>query len=416
MPSKRDRIRREQANHPSAQAALETIKQDPHSLSVLTSISTNKRKRPAHKPATNPSPTQPTKKAKPTPNKDAPKATSSKSALIPRGPRQKATINQPDPSLLRMICDCSSTHRVTELHFRKIPHSMIDWTSAAHISKINAWRNQIYGRAGLKARSVSLWYEQEELWFELYFRLSIKEARKAGRGILLPGAKGVREVFNKCFVGTVIRDRAGDELPPRVEREANAFASKFNRMFPVLRARLNACVFGMSGDVFIPQMTLGMMERYRVMKADMKAKGIECESEYADHLEDWQHFLSHLPESEDVEVRGVIKEEEDGKEMKAKEVDAVAALISLSHSSVDSQSALSTAVRTSYTTDTTNEQTTPELTRSTRTSFSQHSESPYTPPQPVGLFESRVYKPDGIYGCKHNILSVCIFNTEENAN
>ena len=123
---------------------------------------------------------------------------------------------------------------------------MIDWNSAHHISKINAWRNQIYGRAGLKARSVSLWYEKEELWFELYFQLCIVESRK--RGFLLPGSRKVRDAFNATFVGTIIQDKAGNDLPPRAEREANAFASKFNRMCPVLRARLNNCVFGKSGD------------------------------------------------------------------------------------------------------------------------------------------------------------------------
>jgi hypothetical protein len=106
-----------------------------------------------------------------------------------------------------MVCDCSTTNRVKELHFRKIPHSMIDWNSAHHISKINAWRNQIYGRAGLKARSVSLWYEKEELWFELYFQLCIAESRK--RGFLLPGSRKVRDAFNATFVGTIIQDKAG---------------------------------------------------------------------------------------------------------------------------------------------------------------------------------------------------------------
>ncbi|KAH6865671.1 hypothetical protein BKA58DRAFT_276898, partial [Alternaria rosae] len=227
------------------------------------------------------------------PSTTATKSPGFRSTLIPRGPRKNATLGVKDESLLRMVCDCT-TGKVTQLHFRKIPHSLIDWNSYHHISKINAWRNQIYGRAGLKARSVSLWYEAEELWFELYFQLSIVEARK--RGIMLPGSRQVREAFNKTFVGKVIQGRADEDLPPRVQREGNAFASKFNRMYPLLRARLNGCVMGRSGDVFVPVITFGMMESYKVMKRNLAERGIEAESEYADGLQEWQWFLSNMPD------------------------------------------------------------------------------------------------------------------------
>jgi len=143
----------------------------------------------------------------------------------------------------------------------------------------------------------------------------------------------VREAFNKTFVGRVIKGRGGEDLPPRVEREGNAFASKFNRMFPGLRARLNGCVAGRSGDVFVPVITFGMMERYKVMKGILAERGIEAEEEYADGLEEWQWFLSHLP---DVDMEAVVKDE-GVREMEAKELDAVAALVSLANSPVDSR-------------------------------------------------------------------------------
>jgi len=144
----------------------------------------------------------------------------------------------------------------------------------------------------------------------------------------------VREAFNETFVGRMIKGRNGEDLPPRVEREGNAFASKFNRMFPALRARLNGCVVGRPGDVFVPVITFGMMERYKVMKGKLAERGIEAESEYAYGLQDWQWFLSHLP---DVEMEAVVKEEAEAKEMEAKEHDAVAALVSLANSPVDSR-------------------------------------------------------------------------------
>ncbi|KAI4622464.1 uncharacterized protein J4E87_006406 [Alternaria ethzedia] len=318
------------------------MKLEPQSHPSFISIPTQKRKRCAEE-QTDPAFIAPAKKLK-TSTTCAPaittkaaitttsKTSGSKSTLVPRGPRKKATLGVKDSSLLLMLCDSSTApHKTTELHFRKIPHSLIDWHNPRHISQVNAWRNQIYGRAGLKARSVSLWYEAEELWFELYFQLSIVESRK--RGIMLPGSRQVRDAFNKTFVGSVIKGRNGEDLPPRVEREGNAFASKFNRMFPALRARLNGCVVGRSGDVFVPVITFGMMERYKVMKESLVKRGIEAESEYADGLEEWRWFLSHLP---DVEMEAVVKEEE-VREMEAKEYDAVAALVSLANSPVDSR-------------------------------------------------------------------------------
>lgn len=342
MPALREGIRGASDIRVSTHTQTQTTKFEPQSQPVVISITARKRKRSADE-QTDPHLTAPAKKLKTStdtapfcnkkPSTTATKPLGLRSTLVPRGSRKKATVGVKNESLLRMVCDCNTTpSKVTELHFRKIPHSLIDWNSPHHISKINAWRNQIYGRAGLKARSVSLWYEAEELWFELYFQLSIVEARK--HGIMLPGSRQVREAFNKTFVGKVIQGRAGEDLPPRVEREGNAFASKFNRMFPLLRARLNGCVMGRSGDVFVPVITFGMMERYKVMKRNLVERGIEAESEYADELHGWQWFLSHLP---DVGMQAVVREEEDAREMKAKEYDAVAALVSLANSPVDSR-------------------------------------------------------------------------------
>ncbi|KAI4950054.1 hypothetical protein J4E91_004710 [Alternaria rosae] len=329
MPALREGIRGASDIRVSTHTPTQTTKFEPQSQPVVISITARKRKRSADE-QTDPLLTAPAKKLKTStdtapfcikkPSTTATKPLGFRSTLVPRGPRKKATVGVKDESLLRMVCDCNTTpSRVTELHFRKIPHSLIDWNSHHHISKINAWRNQIYGRAGLKARS-------------LYLQLSIVEARR--RSIMLPGSRQVRKAFNKTFVGKVIQGRAGEHLPPRVEREGNAFASKFNRMFPLLRARLNGCVMGRSGDVFVPVITFGMMERYKVMKRNLAERGIEAESEYADGLQEWQWFMSHLP---DVDMQAVVKEEEDAREMKAKEYDAVAALVSLAYSPVDSR-------------------------------------------------------------------------------
>ncbi|KAF1936965.1 hypothetical protein EJ02DRAFT_304847, partial [Clathrospora elynae] len=280
-----------------------------------------KRKQLIDNTADDPTPPAPAKKPKPDPEASTTvtpkpatkhgsiptaKALSVKSILVPRGERTRANVGQKDDSLLRMVCDCSLTGKVTELHFRKIPHSMIDWNSAYHISKINAWRNQIYGRAGQKAKSVTMWHELEELWFELYFHLSIAEARS--RGILLPTAKQIRDAFNETFVGQVLQGKHGDDLAVRTERQSNAFASKFNRMFPQLRERLNKCVFGKSGDVFVPKISFGMMHRYKAMKAKLAAKGIKNKSEDSENTEEWQQFLAHFTDDKDAEAKQETKE------------------------------------------------------------------------------------------------------------
>ncbi|KAF1829134.1 hypothetical protein BDW02DRAFT_583928 [Decorospora gaudefroyi] len=281
------------------------------------------------------------------------KARATKSTLVPRGARETAQVGQRNEAMLRMVCDCTTTGRVTELHFRKISQSAIDWDNAYHISKINAWRNQIYGRAGIKARAVNMWHEYEELWFELYFQLSIAESRT--RGIMLPATKAVRDAFNEMFAGKVLKDKDGVDLEARSERQGNAFASKFNRVCPVLRARLNACVFGRSGDVFVPTITFNMLDTYKGMKAEMVAKGITEESVMSDNLEEWKRFLSGLTDLEE-------------EELKAKEADAVVALLSLRYGAIVAQEMVLAQA------------TTPELIRSARNSLSSAEADLPTPP------------------------------------
>lgn len=217
----------------------------------------------------------------------------SKSSLLPRGPRRTAKVGQRDETLLRLLCDDSATGEAKELHFRNIPHKAINWSDANHIGKINNWRNQIYGRAGMKSKAVLLWVEDEELWFELYYQLSIAEART--NGILLPKVPAVLAAFNDTFAGRILQDIKGNDTEPRAERSANAFASKLNRMCTGLHNRLNQCVFGKSGDVYVPTITLNMVHAYKRMKQEMAHKGITVESAYSDNLAEWLHFFSHLP-------------------------------------------------------------------------------------------------------------------------
>jgi hypothetical protein len=224
-----------------------------------------------------------------------------RSRLVPRGERKSAKTGQKDETLLRMLCDDTESGEQKELHFRNMLHSNINWNDVNHINKINNWRNQIYGRAGMKSKAVTVWLPDEELWFELYYQLSIAESRV--HGMLLPKTLGVLGAFNKTFVGRVVQDHNGYNTAPRAERQPNAFASKFNRMCPELRARLYQSMFGKSGDIFVPEITLEMLHAYKQMRADMSNKGIEKESAYAVHLDEWCYLLANLPNIEDFRMQ-----------------------------------------------------------------------------------------------------------------
>jgi hypothetical protein len=153
----------------------------------------------------------------------------------------------------------------------------------------------------MKSKAVTLWLPDEELWFELYFQLSI--AQSLTRGMILPKTINILEAFNDTFVGRVMQDHYGKPTEPREERRSNAFASKINRMCQRLRDRLGQCVFGRSGDTFVPKITMKMLQTYKQMKVDMREKGVMEESEYSDNLQEWQYLFSHLPNAADIEMQ-----------------------------------------------------------------------------------------------------------------
>lgn len=171
-----------------------------------------------------------------------------------------------------------------------------------------------------------MWLPDEELWFELYYHIMIAESR--ARGILLAKNTHVLEAFNKTFAGHFIQDHNGYETGPRAARQNNAFASKFNRMCPKLRARLHHCVFGKSGDTFVPDITLDMLHAYQNMKDALKQSGIGEESDYAEHLEEWCHLFANLPGTGHITAQH--------EQLTMAENDAAAVLISLSQESVES--------------------------------------------------------------------------------
>lgn len=264
----------------------------------------SKRKRPSNEDATSSSPCT-AKKTRLVP--EAPttqrvtqttRRASVTSDLRPVGPRRKAVLGQRDESMLRMPCTNIKTNKDQEQHFRKIKQSEIDWNNRLHITEINNWRNQIYTRAGMKVKEVNVWLPDEELWIELYLHLSIAETRK--RGILQPAITAIGRAFQRFFVDRILTDKHG-EVVQRKQRAHNAFASKFNRAYPRLQERLKQCVRGRSGDAFVPTITEAMLDRFKALKAEMAAKGLEKESDHAEDLPAWLDFFARLPtENEDM--------------------------------------------------------------------------------------------------------------------
>lgn len=180
---------------------------------------------------------------------------------------------------------------------------MIEWNNPKHIADINAWRNQIYGRAGLKSKEVTVWSKEEELWFELYYQLSIVASRV--RGFLLPKIKMILDAFNDTFADPRFTAQDGGEFETRATRQLNAFGAKLNRMCPNLKTRLHQCVFGKSGDAFVPKITLDMLKRYKEMKLQMAGMGLVEESSYSDHLEEWQQFFFNLASIKEAGVQDI---------------------------------------------------------------------------------------------------------------
>ncbi|KAI0625887.1 Herpes-BLLF1 multi-domain protein [Pyrenophora tritici-repentis] len=313
--------------------------------------------------------------------------------LVPHVPRQRAILGQKDESLLRITGKSAITHKTNDLRFRLIPHASIDWNNAYHIGKINSWRNQIYQRAGIKTRLIVSWHELEELWMELYYQLSIVEARQRNGNIILPSPKQLRDSFNELFVGRVLKDRRGRSLAPRDERHATAFGSKFNRMFHTLKARLNACVRG-KGKEFMPEIRFAMLLAYKAKKVEM---GVEADDanlmqEEEDDLdygdsgaeEEKQDLMQEEDESDSETVAGYedrhpTQQQQEAFGLTALEADAIDALLSLSSASNNHTTAYGFA--------------TPELTRSARTSLST-AESVPTPPSQGATYIAGGYDVD----------------------
>ncbi|KAF2449681.1 hypothetical protein P171DRAFT_517351 [Karstenula rhodostoma CBS 690.94] len=241
------------------------------------------------------------------------------SSLVPVGERKMAKRGVVEPEMLRMLCeDRDKNNERKELHFKKIIHADIDWNNKDHIDKINAWRNQIYGRAGIKNKTVLMWHKDEEAWLELFWQLLIVEAGK--HGIESPLPKIIRAEFNEFFNGKVLHSASGEELEPRGDRGSGPFSSKLGRLVKALKPYLDEKLRGMNGNTFVPKINREMLEEYQKLKSDLAELGcndqkiipweeVEDEANDKDYVVRCRKYIASLPDQDDAEMED--EDEED---------------------------------------------------------------------------------------------------------
>ncbi|KAF2635439.1 hypothetical protein P280DRAFT_523159 [Massarina eburnea CBS 473.64] len=205
------------------------------------------------------------------------------STLVPNGPRVNAKKGVKNESLLHMLCTETKTGEIKELHFKKLVHANVNWDNADHIAKINSWRNQLYGRAGLKAKTVTLWHDKEEAYIELTYHLLVMEA--AHNGLMIPKSRGILENFNNFFRGKVFQDADGVDHEPRTERKHNAFVSKVNRAVEKIKPRLESMLLGKSGDYFTPKIDEDNLDAYMKL---LEGAPIYCNKKNMDEVFTWK--------------------------------------------------------------------------------------------------------------------------------
>ncbi|KAK7181204.1 hypothetical protein PSPO01_12681 [Paraphaeosphaeria sporulosa] len=243
------------------------------------------------------------------------------SSLVPIGERKMAKKGVVEPDMLRMLCeDRDKNNERKELHFKKIIHADIDWDNKEHIDKINAWRNQIYGRAGIKNKTVLMWHKDEEAWIELFYQLLVVEAQERECGIEPPKPKTIREKFNEFFVGKVLLSAGGEELDPRVERGPGPFTSKLGRLVRALRPYLDEKLTSKNGSMFVPKINQEMIEEYQKLKAKLIELGCNDEKiipweEVQDEANDKNYvvrcreYIASLPEQDFIEMEDAVEED-----------------------------------------------------------------------------------------------------------
>jgi hypothetical protein len=178
-----------------------------------------------------------------------------------------ARIGQAEPEKLTIQLRNSATGEVVTYKLTTLsPHS-INWTDKAHIQEISRWRTTIFRQHDIPPRRHNIAYLPEEVDYLLLLFKKIKAVVEAGHNVKIPGGVPITEEFNKFFVGKVLKDEHGADLPPREMREVLSIHSKLyhtNSGIPALRTVIRKLMETRhGGDVYVPIITEEELRRYQ---------------------------------------------------------------------------------------------------------------------------------------------------------
>lgn len=190
--------------------------------------------------------------------------------LIPYGKYRMAAKGTKDISLLKMKCKDTRTGK-NKLLTHKTPEEDIDWSDIDDIRTLNHWRGQIYHRAGVKLKAVNSFHPDEEDWLELYYNVAL--VRGIQDPVKIPQLKDTCVAFNDFFEGSILKDRHGNDMPPRTTRQVSSFLSKANRVLKKLKETKEneKALSGPLDNMFEPFITPEMFRSFKQQKAKLLA-------------------------------------------------------------------------------------------------------------------------------------------------
>jgi hypothetical protein len=178
-----------------------------------------------------------------------------------------ARIGQAEPEKLTIQLRNSATGEVVTHKLATLSPHFINWTDKAHIQKISKWRTSIFRQHDIPPRRHNITYLPEEVDYLLLLFKKIKAVVEAGHNVKIPGGVPITEEFNKFFVGKVLKDEHGADLPPREMREVLSIHSKLyhaNSGIPALRMVIRKLMETRHGGiVYVPIITEEELQKYR---------------------------------------------------------------------------------------------------------------------------------------------------------
>jgi hypothetical protein len=178
-----------------------------------------------------------------------------------------ARIGQAEPEKLTIHLRNSATGEVVTHKLATLSPHFINWTDKAHIQEISKWRTSIFRQHDIPSRRHNIAYLPEEVDYLLLLFKKIKAVVEAGHNVKIPGGVPITEEFNKFFVGKVLKDEHGADLPPREMREVLSIHSKLyhaNSGIPALRMVIRKLMETRHGGiVYVPIITEEELQKYR---------------------------------------------------------------------------------------------------------------------------------------------------------